>query len=514
MSAPARQKTPGVAGLSRLQTGAIIAAAVLIGAALRVPVASQSVLADELSTYWIVSAHDLWGVLTTVHSDAEITPPLSFVAGWLSTRAHMSPELLRLPSLAAGLATIPGVFLLGRRTVGQAAGLLAAAIVAVAPFMVYYSSEARGYALMMAIVTFSTLAMLLAVEEGRTRWWVVYGALSCAAMYTHYTSAFVLLVQLGWLLWTHPEARRSALIANAAAAAAYLPWTTGLVNDLSSPTTEILSAVSDIDGALVSLEHWAIAYPYARIPVSALPGVAAMVALTAAVVLSGAVLSVRAWRRRGLPEHRPRDDHRTLLVLSLALVTPLATAAISIAGTQLFSTRNLAASWPAFALALSALVLSSGPRLRYLTAGLAFLAFAIAGVKMLEPANGRPQYQQAARFVNRHAEPRDVVIDEAVVLSPGPLSPIDIYLRDGLRVLRSGKPQQRSHPFTVFDADVKPATAARRALAATAAGGRIYVVTYDVGVPVARPLRTARLIQTRRYPGLVRLLVRVYQKPA
>ena len=73
---------------------------------------------DELSTHWIVSRNDLWGVISTVHTDAEITPPLSFVASWLTTRIDFAPEFLRAPSLIAGAATIPLVYLLGREPSG------------------------------------------------------------------------------------------------------------------------------------------------------------------------------------------------------------------------------------------------------------------------------------------------------------------------------------------------------------------------------------------------------------
>ena len=204
----------------------------LLGFGLRVAVSQQDLFADELSTYWIVATHDLGGVISTVNSDAEITPPLSFVVAWLSTQVHLSPEWLRAPSVLAGTLTIPLVFWVGARTVGRGAGLLAAALTTLAPFMVYYSAEARGYAVMIALVTLSTLAMLLAVD-GRRWAWALYAAASAAAVYTHYTSVFVLAAQALWVLWAHPEARRPALIANAAAAAAYLPW----VGDFATTST-------------------------------------------------------------------------------------------------------------------------------------------------------------------------------------------------------------------------------------------------------------------------------------
>src|SRR5207302_2677690 len=96
---------------------------------------------------------------------AEITPPLSFLASWLSTRAGTSPELLRLPALIAGTATIPLVYLLGLRTVGRRAALLAAPLTALSPLMIYYSAEARAYGLMMFFLLGATLSLLLALAS-------------------------------------------------------------------------------------------------------------------------------------------------------------------------------------------------------------------------------------------------------------------------------------------------------------------------------------------------------------
>jgi mannosyltransferase len=178
----------------------VVAVLTAVGVGIRVAVASESMLADELSTYWIISTNGFGGVVSTVHSDAEITPPLFFVAAWLATQIDLTPELARLPSLIAGAASIPIVYLLGLRTVGRPAALVAAAITALSPFLTYYSAEARGYALMMVLVALSTLAMLVAVDSSRTRWWVVYAACSCAAVYSHYTSVFALGTQFLWLL--------------------------------------------------------------------------------------------------------------------------------------------------------------------------------------------------------------------------------------------------------------------------------------------------------------------------
>ena len=90
-----------------------------VGFGLRVAVARQDLFADELSTYWIVANNDLDGVISVVNSDAEITPPLSFVARLADTQMRAVARVLRVPSLLAGTLTIPAVYWLGMRTVGR-----------------------------------------------------------------------------------------------------------------------------------------------------------------------------------------------------------------------------------------------------------------------------------------------------------------------------------------------------------------------------------------------------------
>jgi 4-amino-4-deoxy-L-arabinose transferase-like glycosyltransferase len=491
----------------------------LVGAALRLRVVGQSLFADELSTYWIVSRQGLGGVVATVHTNAEITPPLYFVLSWLATRIDLTPELLRLPSLLAGVAAVPLTYLLGSRTVGRWPGLVGAALVALSPFMIYYSTEARGYELAIVLVLSSTLALLAAVDGRRIGWWLAYGGCSCAAVYTHYTAVFALAVQLLWLLWTHPGARRAALLANAGAVVAFLPWLTGLVNDLNSPTTKILSALEPFNAHTVriSLEHWSVGYPYGfpATGVRELPGDVALVLLALGIVLGVAGLAAGTGGR-----WRWSPDRGLVLVVTLALSAPVGEALASAVGTDVFGTRNLAVSWPAAALALAALLAAAGPRLRFVAVGLALASFAIGAAKMVESRFQRPDYQAAARFIDRSASPGDVVIDGAVAFAtPGPLTGLDVTLGRRHRVLRAGGPQERDHPFGRDDRIIPVDKVARRA-AAAAAGRRIFLVTSFPIFPanneaVERALGARyRRIETRTYPGALELAVRVYDRRA
>ena len=229
--------------------------------------------------------------------------------------------------------------------------------------MIFYSAEARGYSLMVALVLLSTLAMVRAVETRRARWWVAYAACACAAVYTHYTSVFALAGQLLWLLWAHPEARRPAIAASAGAAVAFVPWLSGFTGDLNSTTTDILSALQPFDVRWVrtSLTHWAVGYPYAGrgTGLRDLPGGPALILLAVGLVvaLTGVVApacaSLAAWLG---------STSRSLLVVVLAVSVPAGEAIASALGSNVFGTRNLAASWPAFALCLAAFLVAAGPR--------------------------------------------------------------------------------------------------------------------------------------------------------
>jgi 4-amino-4-deoxy-L-arabinose transferase-like glycosyltransferase len=515
---PAPPRLDGFAASSAFPA-LIVVGLTALGIALRLAVAPQSLFADELSTYWIVSHKDFAGVISTVHGDSEITPPLYFVLSWLTTRIEMTPELLRAPSLIAGVAAIPLTYLLGLKTVGQAAGLVAAAIAAFAPFMVFFSAQARGYELMLVLVLCSTLAMLAAIDSGRALWWIVYGASSCAATYTHYPAVIALGAQLAWLLWAHPEARKPALIANVGAVLAFLPWYSGLINDFNSPTTELLSNLTPFTAQVVSsnLEHWAIGYPFGfpNTELRDLPGTRAIVMLLLAAATAAGSLGV-AWFRRPGSFLRFRPDPHLVLVIVLAASSAVGLVLMSALGTNLFAVRSLAASWPAFAVSLAALLVRAGRWLWFVATALAVVSFAIGGAMLLESGFKRPDYEAAAALIDRNASPGDVVID-AAAYTPAPITGTDAALERPHRVFHVGGLRIRYDPYATAP---RPATAAvvDRAIAA-AHGHRLFVVSFAgesallraPGDQVVSALTAGhRQIMRATYPGVIGVTVTVF----
>ena len=180
------------------------------GFLVRLPSFHDSLFGDEISTYFIVSGHSLSRVLRLVESNQETSPPLYFILAWATKGLLSSPaQSIRLVSLITGTAAIPLTFLLGLWTVGRRAALVGATCVALSPYMIFYSTEARPFMLMLFFTLLSTLALLRALDSGKMFWWVAYAVCSCGAVYTHYVAVFLLVVQLAWAFWTQPQVRRA-----------------------------------------------------------------------------------------------------------------------------------------------------------------------------------------------------------------------------------------------------------------------------------------------------------------
>lgn len=115
-----------------------------------------------------------------------------------------SPFAIRFFSLSVGVLSAPLIFLLARRLFNPQVGLLAALVWAVAPFPIYYSQEARMYALVTFLGLLSTYFALQIwkSKEGRVSitLWAGYILTTTAAAYTQYYAAFIPLAQTLFLL--------------------------------------------------------------------------------------------------------------------------------------------------------------------------------------------------------------------------------------------------------------------------------------------------------------------------
>jgi 4-amino-4-deoxy-L-arabinose transferase-like glycosyltransferase len=127
----------------------------------------------------------------------DIHPPLYYLILHLWTSiTGVSAFSVRLFSVMVGTLAIPLVFVVGRRLFGGQSGILAALVMTLAPFDVYYSQEARMYSLVALLVLGSVyvfLSLLRRYKSGGGTWhlWMLYVSVMFLAIYTQYYAAFV-----------------------------------------------------------------------------------------------------------------------------------------------------------------------------------------------------------------------------------------------------------------------------------------------------------------------------------
>lgn len=202
----------------------LLAGIVALGAALRFATLDlQSYRYDEAVTVGRILHPSLFDTLATVPR-SESTPPLYYLVAWLWSRPFGTGEVgMRSLSALAGTASIAVVYMgavalpLPRR-----AGLIAAAIVAVSPVLIWFSQDARAYALAFLLAALSFLFFARARRSGTRRdlaWWAVFSALAIA---THYFAGFAVAPEAALLLLGAGNRRRAGLAVAAVLAATAL----------------------------------------------------------------------------------------------------------------------------------------------------------------------------------------------------------------------------------------------------------------------------------------------------
>ena len=187
---------------ARSQTFWIVAGLTVLAAGLRfATLGVQSYHHDEIVTASRVLRADFWHAMDAV-GFSESAPPLYYALAWLWTQLTGTGEFgLRSLSAVAGIATVPVAYLIGVELRDRRAGLAAAALVAVNPMLLWYSQEARGYALLVLFTSLSLLYFLRAAERGGRHDLKLWGVFSGLAMATHYFALFPVLAEVAWLLW-------------------------------------------------------------------------------------------------------------------------------------------------------------------------------------------------------------------------------------------------------------------------------------------------------------------------
>jgi mannosyltransferase len=134
---------------------------------------------------------------------------------------------LRFFSLVGGVLVVPLTYVLGRRLGSRRLGILGSLLVAISPYLVWYSQEAKMYALLTAGALLSWYLYLRALDEGGWAVWVGYVVVTSLCMYLHLLAVCLIPVQAAVFLLQDDRRRgrmRPWLGAMAALILPYLPF--------------------------------------------------------------------------------------------------------------------------------------------------------------------------------------------------------------------------------------------------------------------------------------------------
>ena len=372
---------------------------VLAGAALRfAALGDQSLWLDEAFTKRI--AEGGFDDMLDLIEQGENTPPLYYALVIAWTEVVGTGEAgLRSLSAIAGTATIPVAYLIGRQVAARGAGLLLAALVAASPFLVWYSQEARAYALVVLIAGVTVLFALRFDDDPSRRNLAAWSAAVALAFATHYFAGFVILAEVVWLL-RREATRRRVLLACVPVALVLLALVPLALEQRSNGGAQV--GDSSVPSRIANAAKEFLVGEYGG-PVNGIGPVAAL------LVAAGAALALA----RTSPEQR----RRLAVPLAFGAAVVLLPLSLAVVGLDYFTARYMAIAWvPLFAaLAAGLAALRLGP---VLGAALTALFLAVSIAVPLTPRLQRDDWRSAVAALGPPATDRVIVVNPDVGFVP------------------------------------------------------------------------------------------------
>jgi hypothetical protein len=378
-----------------------------------------------------VEAHpslpDLWNYLMT--SNVHVPLYHTILHFWVKV-AGTSEWAIRIPSVLFGTASIPLLYVVGRRLIGPRAALLASAVGAASPFWVWHSDEARMYALLLFLTLASMALLLQAIEKGGTWRWVAYALVTGLSLYAHYFAALMLPVHLAYLL-VHRVPKRKILAWGAATAGVgitFLPWAIPLYFHRieSQGVASLINGVrAEQNFGVLGLLYGSMFFMLTYLLGYAIGlgyGVGILATLSRTATGSWPLMAVLGVTRRRTARFR---NYRPVVFLAAWLILTMGVVFIlNFIKPGLWLQRYLIIASPAVFLSVASMM-GRFVRIRPVVIALVFLGLASAAV-IDNASNSNPvreDYRGAADVIRQDFRQGDVV----VVLPPYAVTPFEYY---------------------------------------------------------------------------------------
>lgn len=183
----------------------------------------DSLWGDEVWSAWAVQPSSPFEMLARVRGD--VHPPFYYILLWLWTKLAGDSEFsLRILSAWMAVLALAGTYALGRQLVDWRGAWIAVILLGTSGFFLYYAREARMYSLLMLLVVLSTWVYHTWISRDSHRAGMLYALLIALCLYTHYHSAWILVVHVLYVVLFRP--RHTLQLAGwlAASGLMYLLW--------------------------------------------------------------------------------------------------------------------------------------------------------------------------------------------------------------------------------------------------------------------------------------------------
>jgi len=421
-----RRMASGLPSRSRgIGMGWLVLVLVALGAFLRFyRLGAQSLWIDEVLT---IQAAELGGDLGPREFFANIQGPLHALIIHFAAMASPSARALRSVSAVLGTALIPVSYALGRTLVDRVTGLVAAVLVAVSPFAIWYSQEIRNYSLLMLFSGVATVVVWRVVTEPK-RSWAPYVLAAAVCVYSNLSAAF--LVAAHALFAARRSLRERAFMRRSLLAfvvvtllAAPMLWGVSMWTEYAEVTeraafapeaeaSELRRGDTTFSAMAVPYTAFSMAYGFSLGPslreLHELDPMEAVLRHRGLVVPAGLALAFAfLLGLRRLAERRPR----LVFVLLILLVPVVGTSLLAVFNIKPFNPRYLAVAFPAFVLTVAAGVGSLRRPAAFLLSGV-FILFCLLSLKgyYFDTTYWKEDVRAAAYYVQLHEEPGDIVL--------------------------------------------------------------------------------------------------------
>ena len=325
----------------------------------------------------------------------------------------MNDVWLRSLSAVLGLVTIFLLYFLTRRLLDHRTGLVAAFLLAISPFHIWYSQEVRNYSLLILLAVLSQILFLSVMTHHSRRGWLRYGAVCVLALLTNLSASFLILAQGLYLLFRRRDLIPAFLTVQLSVALLLLPWLRNI--DLYwSP--ELIGK----HGALRNTNFSPLAVPFSFSVFSIgfsvgpslnelnrNPSLRLLLPFAWYFMVFGATYAWLLFRGFLQVRRRPRG---AMFFATWLLVPLVVVSALSILNVKVFNARYLSVAFPAYVIVIAAGINTGNRGLR--AAFLALVIFA-SGISLYgyytNPRYWKPDARTAARYVETHTLPTDIV---------------------------------------------------------------------------------------------------------